>query len=146
MDYSDPNYRLFADSSINPYDYDKHGRILETMLREHGGSDGLLAVSELRSTGLVAVFRDGHMVAQEKGLFSKRIEMIERISYADVSLLVMRQVGVRGRDGMIIDGIGHGRERLFELRWGCGGPVSEADAATERDRMFAVISSLVEAI
>lgn len=140
----DPTW-LLADSSINPYDYDKHRRILEFVLRERGTTDDPLALSELRSTALLAVFPDGHIVAREKGTFSKHLELIERVLYADVTMLATRQEGVRGRDGMIIDGLGHGNARLFELRWGCGGPVSEGDAAAERDRILSVLSPLVPA-
>jgi hypothetical protein len=147
VDPASRHYGLFAASSMNPYDYDKQGRVLETALQETGRPDGgLLAVSELRSTALLIVLQTWHMVAQEKGLFSKRIEITERAGYLDITRLATRQVGVRGRDGMIIDGFGADGQPAFELRWGCGGPVSEEDAATERDRVYAIMAAQLETL
>jgi hypothetical protein len=137
-----PHYELFEASSMNRYDYEKQGRVLKTVLEETGRPDaGLLAVSELRSTALLVVLQTWHMVAQEKGLFNKRIEILERVGYLDITRLATRQVGVRGRDGMIIDGFEADGQRAFELKWGCGGPVSEDDASAERDRIFAIMSA-----
>jgi hypothetical protein len=125
---------------MSSFDYEKQGRLLETVLQETGRPDGLLAVSRLRSTALLVVLQTWHVVAQEKGLFNKRIEILDRVGYQDIARLATRQVGVRGRDGMIIDGFGADGERVFELRWGSGG-VSDADGSVERDRIFAIMSA-----
>jgi hypothetical protein len=147
VDFASPHYALFAASSMSTYDYEKQGRVLETLLQETGRPDGgLVAVSELSGAALLVVLQTWHMVGHEKGVFNKRIEIRERAGYMDISRLATRQVGVRGRDGMIIDGFGADGQPAFELRWGCGGPVSEDDAATERDRIFAIISAQLKTL
>ena len=132
---------------MSTYDYEKQGCVLEALLQETGSPDGgLVAVSELSGAALLVVLQTWHMVGHEKGVFNKRIEIRERAGYMDISRLATRQVGVRGRDGMIIDGFGADGQPAFELRWGCGGPVSEDDAAAERDRIFAIISAQLETL
>jgi hypothetical protein len=44
---------------------------------------------------------------------------------------------------MLIEGFDDDAEPVFELSWGCGGPVSIEDAAVERDRVFDIMQRLV---
>lgn len=77
-------------------------------------------------------------------MFSKRVEILKRAGHQDVVMLRKHQVGVRGRDGMIIEGSGQGNERLFELRWGYSGSGTDEYGVAERDRVFDIISTCVE--
>src|ERR1700733_7094850 len=147
MDSTHSHHHLFAESHMNPYDYEKQGRALEKALDETGRPDaGLVAVSELRSGALLLVLQTWHMVAEEKGMFSKRVEILERVGYQDVTMLHKHQAGVRGRDGMTIEGSGQDNERLFELGWGYSGSGTDEYGVAERDRVFDLISICVERV
>lgn len=134
---------LFESSNVERLDWDKYGRVLEVVLQDHGlSTDEIVAVSQ-PSFELLVVWRTGHITANERGVFKKRIEAGKPVSYQDGIHLVRGQKGVRGRDGMLIEGFSHGSSPLFELSWDCGGPVSESDAADERDRIFNIMQPLV---
>jgi hypothetical protein len=137
----------FAASSMNPYDYEKQGRVLDWMQQETQTQDTPIeALSEVNMGALLVVFPTWHAVAHERGIFNKRIEFLSRAGYTDTGRLMKRQKGLRGRDGMIVDGLGHDGSSLFELSWGCGGPISEQDAEAERDRVYAVIAARMQAL
>jgi hypothetical protein len=133
----------FEASNIERFDWERCGLVLDQLHRENGRSlDQVVALSRLTFNFLV-VWSDGHVTADQRGLFKKRIEVDEPVSYDRVAHLLRDQKGVRGRDGMLIQGFDSATSQAFELNWGCGGPVSIEDAANERDRIFAIIEQLL---
>jgi len=130
-------------SNVEQFDWEKLGRVLEAVQGELGlRPDDLEAISRVEFNFLF-VWRAGHVLADENGLFKKRVEIGKPVAYDGRIQLLKNQKGVRGRDGMLIEGFVDGGRPLFELSWGCGGPVSIEDAAGERDRIFEVMRPLI---
>jgi hypothetical protein len=139
----DDTWLLSESKIISSYDYDKHRRLLEAARSHHGTGEDPVALSALRTGALLTVFPDGHVVAQEKGMFSKRVEIVSQASYENISSLSTREKGVRGRDGLLIEATDRNRVPLFELSWGYGDdPLSPETGLAERARLFRVISQL----
>ncbi len=133
---------LFESSNIERFDWDKYGRVLEVVVREHG-----LAVEEIEAVSspsfyLLIVWKDGHVLANERGVFNKRIEIASMVPYGGQVRVVRGQKGINAISESLIEGFNGYAEPLFELSWGCGGPVSPSDAAAERDRVFAIVERL----
>jgi hypothetical protein len=97
---------------------------------------------------VVAISATGHVVASERGVFNKRVE-VEAVSYQDVATIRSCERGVRGRDGSFIEGFDAGGAELFALGWSVGGgdptyaEIQAGRAAAERDRVFRVMQSLI---
>jgi hypothetical protein len=97
---------------------------------------------------VLAISATGHVVASEKGVFNKRVE-VEAVSYSEVATIRSCERGVRGRDGSFIEGFDTRGVELFALGWSVGGgdpsyaEAQAARAAAERDRVFRVMQSLI---
>jgi hypothetical protein len=137
--------REFESSNVERVDWDKYGRVMQAISERLGiGAEDVEAVSHANYE-LLVISKWGHVLGDERGIFNKRAEVGVPVSYTGDMHLIRDQKGVRGRDGVLIQGFDAGGAQLFELSWGCGGPVSIEDAAAERDRVFAVIQRLASA-
>jgi len=134
---------LFERSNIEPFDWDKYGRVLEAVMREQRFTEEEIEAVSNPSFFLLIVCKDGHVLANERGVFKKRIEIESMIPYGGGVRVVRGQKGINAISESLIEGFNGYSEPLFKLSWGCGGPVSPSDAAAERDRVFGIMQRLV---
>lgn len=129
-------------------DWSAISHLLEPAIERAGWSGADVVAIAMPDRSVLAISATGHVVASEKGIFNKRVE-VEGVSYQDVATIRSCARGVRGRDGSFIEGFdAHGAE-LFALRWSVGGgdptyaAIQAERAAAERDRVFRVMQSLI---
>ncbi len=111
----------------------------ETSLKPDGSSMGT-------QTTLLVVFKAGLAMAEEKGIFSKRIDL-QTVSYKSISAVVPdEKLYDRGRGEMAIQGMVGGSIPLFRIgwNWSQGGQTSAAAAAAERDRILSAIQRAMQ--
>jgi hypothetical protein len=115
-----PVSHLFESSSIERFDWNKYGRVLEVVLQDHGLSpDDIEAVSGPEFS-LLVIWRTGHVLGNERGVFKKRIEIGNPMSYREGIRLVRGQKGVRGRDGMQIEEFNSAAEQILSSAGAAG--------------------------
>jgi hypothetical protein len=136
---------LAAESNIYAGEWPQKRQLVEHLLRETQTTpDVVEAVSELRDGGVLVLFQTWHAVARAKGMFAKRIEIVTRAAHIGIVRVESRQTGVRGRDGMIIDGFDSSGHQIFELNWSSSGPAIDDGGESERDRVAAILGSCIE--
>jgi hypothetical protein len=135
----------FEASNIERFDWDKYGRVIEGVYDRLGLSAEDVSAVSAPFEGLLVLTKYGHVMGEERGLFSKRIEVGVPVSFGLGIQRVRNQKGPRGIQGMLIEGFEANGQPAFSYSWGCGGPVSVEDAAYERDRVFGLMQQLEEA-
>jgi hypothetical protein len=152
---SDANIRTaFERSNIPAGDWDRQGRVLDgALLKVNLPPSAVLAISQtemsLKPDGssmgtapmLLIVFASGLVLAEEKGLFSKRID-VQSISYKKTSAILPDEKMYDPRRGeMAIQGMVGGSVPRFRIGWNWSqrGPTGAAEAAAERDRILSTI-------
>jgi hypothetical protein len=144
------NYmNLFLDAQISDRgDQESYGRRLDTVLaQEHLGLADIVGIGE-RGTGstldLYVVHRQGVVLACERGIFNKRIE-IERVGpIAPIARLRSTQEGYKGTDVTITSHDAQGAV-LFRILWGLGGPDwVEPMIMRQREHLFGVLSDAMD--
>jgi hypothetical protein len=135
------------------------GRVLEgTLMKVNLLASDVMALSQVEmslkpdgssmgtSTMLLVVFNSGLALAEEKGLWGKRVDL-QTFSYKNVSaVLPVEKLYDRGRGEMAIQGMVGGSVPFFRIgwNWSQGGPTSAAEAAAERDRILIAIQRAVQ--
>ena len=148
----DANIRAAFDcSNIEASQRDYQGRVLDgAMASARLAAPDVLALSQAEvslkpdgssmgaATMLLVVAKLGIGVAEQKGLFSKRIE-VQSYSYKNMSAVVPdEKLYTPTRGEMAIQGMVGGSVPSFRVgwNWSRGGPVKAAEAAAERDRIL----------
>lgn len=86
--------RLFEESNFDAYDRQRYPEVLQAGCLQHGlSSEDVLAVAQ--DFGLWAICNQGLFHADIRGMFKKRIEVDELISYSRIMEVQSEQSGLR---------------------------------------------------
>jgi hypothetical protein len=124
--------QLFEESNIEAEDHEKYRRVLERVLDAHGfSSSDVFAVSSARN--LVMVCKLGIFLADERGIFGKRIDIKLFLPWSHVTEITQTRPSLKSFG---IELRGESAARLLELRWSTGGPVAASEAMSENSRVY----------
>lgn len=114
---------LFLDAGISfESAQEKHGRCLDELCRQQR-----LDVTDIIGVGekdgeLCVVHRQGIVLASERGMFNKRIELDNVAPVSAIARLRREIEGFKGRGGLCINAYDASGNEVFKLSWGLGGP------------------------